>query len=97
MVLKRGYLFVIFATFCANVFWRIRGLEQSNHLSQKIAKEAKAKPWTQRAAPGTTSRQAQGSDGSQKRVSRLDPGRNDANDGIDASGATDNGGSRKAS
>jgi hypothetical protein len=42
MVLKRGYLFVIFVTFCANVPWCFRGLEQSNHLSQKIAKDAKA-------------------------------------------------------
>ena len=55
MVLKRGYLFVIFATFCANVPWCFRGLEQSNHLSQKIAKDAKAN-LGDRAAPGTSSR-----------------------------------------
>jgi hypothetical protein len=46
--------------------------QQTNHLSQKIAKDAKTKLGPKGPAPGTTSRQAQRSDGSQRWLSLCD-------------------------
>ena len=59
------YLFVIFVT-SVQMFLGVSRAQQTNHISQKIAKDTKTKLGHKGAAPGTTSRQAQRSDGSQR-------------------------------
>ena len=56
-VLKYGYLFVIFVTFCANVPWSFAGSAEESS-SQKIAKDTKTSFGHKGPAPGTTPEQA---------------------------------------
>jgi hypothetical protein len=51
MVLKDGYLFVIFVAFCCK-FLGVSRAQPRNHILQKIAKDAKTKLGPKGPAPG---------------------------------------------